>query len=98
MPVIVVNALLILLFLIANYAMWNMVNSNTHLGHTTMNPLYVIESMWGVVDGKIYRIDGMGIMPNLPFWLFFVTIAVNFYFIYKLQRSNETKQKPSQNS
>ena len=88
---IMVNALLIFLFLIANYALWNMVNSNTHLGHTVMNPLNVIESMWGdVVDGEIYRIDGMGIMPNFPFWLFFVAIAVNMYFIFRLQRTKET--------
>ena len=91
MPVIAVNALLIFSFLIANYALWNMVNSNTHLGHTVMNPLNVIESMWGdVVDGEIYRIDGMGIMPNFPFWLFFVAIAINMYFIFRLQRTKET--------
>jgi hypothetical protein len=88
---IMVNALLIFLFLIANYALWNMVNSNTHLGHTVMNPLNVIESMWGdVVEGEIYRIDGMGIMPNFPFWLFFVAIAINMYFIFRLQRTKET--------
>ena len=87
-----VNVLLILLFVLANYAMWNLVNSNTHLGHTTMNPLNVIESMWGdVVDGEIYRIEGMGIMPNFPFLIFFVAIAVNLYFIHRLQRT-ETKQ------
>ena len=92
---LIVNVLLILLFVLANYAMWNMVNSNTHLGHTTMNPLNIIESMWGdVVEGKIYRIDGMGIMRNFPFWIFFVAIAVNLYFIYRLQRT-ETKQTPS---
>ena len=93
--IVIVNVVLILLFVLANYALWNMVNSDTHLGHTTMNPLNVIESMWGdVVDGKIYRIDGMGIMPNFPFWIFFIAIAVNLYFIYRLQRT-ETKQNPS---
>jgi type III secretory pathway component EscV len=52
--------------------------------------------MWGdVVDGEIYRIDGMGIMPNFPFWLFFVAIAVNIYFIFCLQISKEAKKTTS---
>ena len=93
---IFVNILLILLFLIANYAMWNIVDIYPILGNTIMNPINVIVSMWGeVVDGKIYRADGMGIMPNFPFWLFFLSTAVNMYFITKLQRSKETKQTPS---
>jgi hypothetical protein len=93
---IFVNILLILLFLIANYAMWNIVDIYPILGNTIMNPINVIVSMWGeVVDGEIHRADGMGIMPNFPFWLFFISTAVNIYFITKLQRSKETKQPPS---
>jgi hypothetical protein len=46
-PFIMVNVFLIFVFLVSNYAIWNMVNSNTHLGHTVMNPLHVIESNVG---------------------------------------------------
>jgi hypothetical protein len=89
--IIIVNAVLILLFIVANYAVWDMVNSNTHLSNTVMNPINVIESMWGdVVDGKVERIDGLNIMPNFPFWLFFVAIAVNLYFINILSKSDKT--------
>jgi hypothetical protein len=85
--IIVVNAVLILFFIVANYAVWDMVNSNTHLGNTVMNPINIIESMWGdVIDGKVERIGGLSIMPNFPFWLFFVAIAVNLYFIYNLSK------------
>jgi len=46
--------------------------------------------MWGdVVDGEIYRVDGMGIMPNFPFWLFFISTAVNLYFIMKLVKESK---------
>jgi len=91
--IIIVNAVLILLFILTNYGIWDVVTSNTHLGHTSMNAFNVVESLWGdVVDGQICRIDGMFIMPNFPFWLFFVAIAVNLLFIIKLQRSKETKQ------
>jgi hypothetical protein len=85
--IIIVNAVLILLFIVANFAVWDMVNSNTHLGNTVMNPINVVESMWGdVVDGKVERIGGFSIMPNFPFWLFFAAIAVNLYFIYNLSK------------
>ena len=85
--IIIVNAALILLFVASNYVVWDMVNSNTHLGHTSMNAINIVESMWGdVIDGNIERINGLSILPNLPFWLFFVTVAVNLYFIFKLSK------------
>ncbi len=30
-------------------------------------------------------------MPNYLFWLFFLSTALNLYFIFRLQRSKETK-------
>ena len=92
--VIVVNAVLILLFVITNYGIWDMVHIYPILGYTVMNPINVIVSMWGeVVDGEIYRADGMGIMPNFPFWLFFVSTAVNLYFIVKLSKESKLSKQ-----
>lgn len=34
-------------------------------------------------------------LPNFPFFIFLFSLIVNAYFIIKLQRSKETKQKPS---
>ena len=88
--IIIVNAALILLFVASNYVVWDMVNSNTHLGHTSMNAINIVESMWGdVIDGNIERINGLSILPNLPFWLFFVAVALNLFFIYKLSRASK---------
>ena len=93
--IVVVNVVLILLFVVTNYGMWNMVDTYPILGHTEMNPLNVIASMWGeVVDGEIYRVEGFRIMPNFPFWLFFVSTAVNLYFIVNQERI-KTKQTVS---
>ena len=94
--IIIVNAVLILLFILTNYGIWDVVTSNTHLGHTSMNAFNVVESIWGdVVDGQIYRIDGMFIMPNFPFWLFFISTAANLILFVKLIRDYELKQKPT---
>ncbi len=92
--IVVVNVVLILLFVVTNYGMWNMVDTYPILGHTVMNPINVIVSMWGeVVDGEIYRISGIGIMPNFPFWLFFVSTAVNLYFIVKLSKESKLSKQ-----
>lgn len=92
--IIVVNAVLILLFVITNYGIWNMVDIYPILGNTVMNPINVIVSMWGeVVDGEIYRVDGMGIMPNFPFWLFFISTVVNLYFILKLDKESKLNKQ-----
>jgi hypothetical protein len=88
--IIIVNAVLVLLFVASNYVVWDMVNSNPHLGHTSMNAFNIVVSSWGdVVEGTVERIDGMSILPNLPFWLFFVAVALNLYFIYKLSRASK---------
>jgi predicted RND superfamily exporter protein len=48
------------------------------------------------VNGNNYVGIGSDVlMLNVPFWLFFIAIAVNLYFIFRLQRSKETKQNPS---
>jgi len=92
--IIIVNVVLILLFVVTNYGMWSMVDIHPILGNTVMNPLNVIVSMWGdVVDGEIYRVGGIRIMPNFPFWLFFISTAVNLYFISRLiKQSRSNKQ------
>jgi hypothetical protein len=91
--ILAVNVVLILLFVVSNYALWDMLNSYTHLGRTVMNPLNVILSMWGdVVDGNIERISGLKIFPNFPFWIFFLTVAINLLFIYQLKKDDKTKQ------
>jgi hypothetical protein len=46
------------------------------------NPFYVTRV---VTDGPD------NVFPNFPFFIFWITIAVNLYFIFKLQRDNETR-------
>jgi len=92
--IIIVNALLILLFVVTNYVIWDAVDIHPILGNAVMNPINVIVSMWGtIVDGNIERIDGMSILPNLPFWLFFISTAVNIYFITKLIKESKINKQ-----
>jgi len=92
--IIIVNALLILLFVVTNYVIWDAVDIHPILVNAVMNPINVIVSMWGtIVDGNIERIDGMSILPNLPFWLFFISTAVNIYFITKLIKESKINKQ-----
>jgi hypothetical protein len=88
--VIIVNAFLILLFVSSNYAVWTQFNSDHDLGFSRWNPFWIQDNIsGGLVNGNFIGIGASIIMPNYPFWLFFVSIAVNFYLISRLQRNKE---------
>jgi len=88
--VIIVNAFLILLFVSSNYAVWTQFNSDHDLGFSRWNPFWIQDNIsGGLVNGNFISIGASIIMPNYPFWPFFVSIAVNFYLISRLQRNKE---------
>ena len=77
------NSLLIVLFLYANYYVWVNVNnryyfirswSPVEFGLDTINPMVPIPLLWVI---------------NLPFFVFWLAIALNLYFIVKLQRKGQ---------
>lgn len=90
---ILVNALLGLLYVISSYVLWMDINQWSN---------WNIASDWSPILITPHRIPNVPTvqMPilslwNIPFILFWVILAVNLYFIIKLQRSKETKQNPS---
>lgn len=89
------NIFLILFFVLTSYSIANDFNSSPN------DLLYVKWNFFGfihilhsgyLVNGNYYDIGADRLFIDFPFWLFFVTVAVNMYFMFKLQRSNETKQ------
>ena len=57
------------------------------IGHTIMNPITVIQIISGdVFNGTFVGLGTSNEMLNFPFWLFFLSIAVNLYFIVKLSK------------
>jgi hypothetical protein len=83
--IIAVNAVLVTLFVLSSYSIWNLVNNDYSNHKTLINPFYV-ETIYG---NNVISVDPGGFIPNFPFWLFFVALAVNLYFIYRL-----SKQQP----
>jgi|WetSurSiteA1Bulk_404760.scaffolds.fasta_scaffold219338_2 hypothetical protein len=83
---IFVNILLGLLFVAFNF-MYSNLATGEHRG------------LWGSLWITFYNIHSVGDIgvqyPNFAFYFFWVLMIVNVYFVYRLQRSKETKQTPS---
>jgi hypothetical protein len=95
--IILVNALLILLFVLSEYQIGNELNSYPNdLRYIRWSPFDIQDShAYAFVNGNLVGIGAHVLMLNFPFWLFFTAIAINMYFIYRLQKSKDTKQTPS---
>jgi uncharacterized membrane protein YhdT len=94
--VVVVNAFLILLFISTSYQIANSFNSYPN------DLLYVHWSFFGfsgiyhagwLVNGNFVATGWFGGFFDFPFWLFFVSTAVNLFFIALLLRENKQKIK-----
>jgi hypothetical protein len=91
---ILANVFLSLLFVLANYGIGNEFNSYPHdLRYIHWSPFLIQDShAYTFVNGNLVGIGGDVLIYNFPFWIFFVAIAVNIIFFYRLQRTKETSQ------
>jgi hypothetical protein len=94
---IFVNFLLILFFVLAEFGIGNELNSYPNdLRYIRWSPFVIQDVHAGAfINGNWVAVGATTLTINFPFWLFFVAMAVNLYFMFKLQRSKETKQPPS---
>jgi hypothetical protein len=83
---IVVNVLLALLFIYSNLSLWTSINGKglSLLIASYWNPIGVSAMHYSYVNGDFTTVQAIFHYWNFPFWIFFVAIAVNLYFIYKL--------------
>ncbi len=94
--ILVVNVVLILLFVGTSYAIANDFNSHpSDLLHVHWNFFGLINIVHEgyLVNGNYYGIGAYDLFYDFPFWLFFVSTAVNLFFIILVLRKKETKQK-----
>jgi hypothetical protein len=85
---IVTNLLLAILFLYSNFALWNLVNTNNPrlLITDNWNPLIVATRQYNYVEGIFSMDQTVNSYINTPFWIFFVALGINLYFIYRLSK------------
>ncbi len=92
---LVANAFLSLLFVYTNYFIWAGFNISPkgYINLLTYGPGIIGYHLYFLVNGQMEGFNGAYFVTfNFPFWLFFLAIAVNMYFIFRLQRSIEGKQ------
>jgi hypothetical protein len=87
---IIFNAILGLLYVYFSFSLWNTINGRLKDGYG---------SEWSAWQIGVIPLSNDHIVPvfdlNIPFWIFWVIVACNIYFIIRLQRRKETKQTPS---
>jgi hypothetical protein len=94
MPIIVtVNTILVLLFVVTNYTVWEELNSEpTMLRYVNFGPFMIQDSHAGtIINGTQWSpVNGIVLMQNVPFWLFFIAIGVNLIFIIILAKNKQS--------
>jgi len=94
---IVANSLLALAFVLSSfYIMFVLRGAYEQFPYTSVSltPFMVIYFLRSFYDGNIVTISGMFQIPNYPFFLFFLSTAINLYIILKERRSNGEYQQP----
>jgi hypothetical protein len=85
---IVANILLGVLFVYANYALWDQVNAEyPYLIASHWSPLGIVAPHYILNDNSIAIVQRLYSYFNYPFWIFFVLMAVNLYFIIKIAKT-----------
>lgn len=97
LPVIIANAVLILLFIYSNSLIWGMVNGtsishfngnyNYNLVTSQWNPFEVEARHFSYYNGNFGTVAGIFSSYNFPYRLFFVSTAVNLYFIARMAKT-----------
>jgi hypothetical protein len=92
LPVILVNSVLALLFIYLNYSIWNEVNGSNGILLITSHwgPIGISASHYSYANGLLHQSLGIYWYYNFPYWLFFISTAVNLYFIAKFARNKTT--------
>ena len=94
---IILNIVLFLLIGLGDYGIGNEFNSYPNdLRYIRWSPFMIQDShAYTFLNGNLVGIGGDVLMLNFPFWLFLIAIAMNLYFLFRLQKSKETKQNLS---
>jgi hypothetical protein len=83
-----INALLILFFIGTNFSLWNILNAHHHIiGSLGVDVFWIhFYQKFAYSANEWVPLDDSLNLFNLPFWVFFVAIAVNLFLLYRTAR------------
>ena len=93
---IATNIIIGLLFIYANYTIWDLFRGN-NVAHSTLissgwNPLTINMVFSSYSNGAFSTVQGIFTYLNSPYLLFWVLMIANIYFIIKLQRGKQVEK------
>ena len=84
---VVFNLIIGLVFIYSNLTLWNSVNAESpYLIASHWSPLGIVATHYIMNDGSLSMVQTLFLYFNSPFWIFFIAIAVNLYFIYRMSK------------
>jgi len=95
---IAVNLLLALVFVYSNFSIWDLVNAEyPYLIASHWSPLGISAPHYVITDGSIAIVQTVFLYFNTPFWIFWVLLAVNLFFILMISKEAMKHRQPIQN-
>jgi hypothetical protein len=92
----VFNLIMALIFVYSNFALWNSVNAEyPYLIASHWSPLGISAPHYVITDGSFSIVQTVYMYFNSPFWVFWVLLIANLYFIVKI--STESKKRTQAN-
>jgi hypothetical protein len=92
----VFNLIMALIFVYSNFALWNSVNAEyPYLIASNWSPLGISAPHYIITDGSFSMVQTLYMYFNTPFWVFWVLLIANLYFIVKI--SKESKKRTQAN-
>jgi hypothetical protein len=100
LPIILINLILALLFVYSNYSIWNAVNSVPTLNGASpvsittsdWKPFEVVWHHYAYYNGNLAMSGAIFFTYNFPYWLFFISTALNLYFIARFTKNKSLQQ------
>ena len=95
--VILFNVMFSVLFVFSNYYIWDSLKEYPYTT-ATWSPIMVSYVPRLFENGELISLQTIKEIPNFPFWLFFISTAVNLFFIIILLKSKEAYLEPNSDS
>ena len=84
---LVVNAIVALLFAYSNFSLWSLVNTEyPYLVASHWSPLGISAPHYIINDSSISIVQTLYLYFNTPFWIFWVLLVVDMFFIVILTK------------
>ena len=93
--IVLLNVILMLLFVLTSYSIANDLNSRPNAlisVHWNFFGWSEINYVGTLVNGNFIAVGSPSLFVDFPFWLFFVSTAINIAYIVKLLNEQETKR------